>query len=421
MKQIIPVLSIPVVLIIILILSGCPTEKTATLKREKLFELQIGRMEDQLDMLYVPGQTVRRKTRILMRNGLFYISNGNASKLMEFTSYGDILSLFYNPEVNPEPILLRESDENTGENTVSNRRAFRYPFREVGELGITGDKTLLVEDRVSEIQQEYDRDIEAMLNRVVLRFDAEGNYMDYLGQEGVGGTPFSYIESIQVTDSDEIVVIARSVQYWLVFWFSREGSLLYRATISRTNLPILEDSKLLPSLGSIFADTDEHLLYLKIDYYGTNREDEEQGMKNIYFQISRIWWYDLEKESFGGSVDIPVRVEDFRISEYDKGKKIRNLYTMLGIAGSNVFFLMAHHRDDLFELTLLKRDGSVITRNFIEIPEKSVVYRDFHLSESGVLSALLVKEYTADVVWWRTDRFLEDGDETGVIAGNGGD
>lgn len=405
---------------VILVLSGCPAEKTETLKREKLFELQIGKMEDQLDMLQVPDQPVRKKTRIFMRNGLFYLSDGNSSKLMEFTSYGDILSLYYNPAENPEPILLRRTGEAVEEGTVSNRRAFQYPFREVGELGITSDKILLVEERVPEIQQEYDEDIEAMLNRVVLRFDSRGNYMDYLGQEGVGGTPFSYIESIQVTERDEIVVISRSVQYWMVFWFNRQGSLLYRATVSRTNLPIPEGSDFLPSLESIFADTDEYLLYLKIDYYGTNRETDDLGMKNIDYQMSKIWWYDLEKETYGGFLDIPVRVEEFKTSEFDKGRKIRRLYTLLGTADKDVFFLMTHYREDLFELIILRRDGSVLTRNFIEIPEKPVMYRDFHLSESGVLSALLVKEYSADVVWWRTDRFLEEGDETGIVSGNVG-
>ncbi len=399
---------------------GCTVDETSTLKREKLFELQIGKMEDQLDMLQLPGQPVRQKTRILMRDGLFYISNGNSAKLMEFTSYGDILSLYYNPEQNPEPILLLTS-VSEDEETVSNRRAYRYPFREVGEIGITTDKTLLVEDRVSKVQQEYDPEIEAMLNRVVLRFDSEGNYLDYLGQEGVGGTPFPYIESIQVTGSDEIVVITRSVNYWLVFWFSKSGSLMYRATILRSSLPVPKGTDLLPSLGSIFADVDEHLLYLKINYYGSNREDEAQEKKNIYFQSSKIWWYNLDKESFTGSVDVPVKVEDFRISEFERVKKIRDLYTLIGNSEKNVFFLMGHHREELFELILLRRDGSVITRSFIEIPEKSVVYRDFYLSNDGVLCALLVNEYSADVVWWRTDRFLEESNENRISSGYGGD
>jgi len=408
-------LTVLLIILLMLFSISCHINEQETLDREKLFELEIGKMEDQLDMLQLRETSVLKKTRILMQDGLFYFSNGNSHKVMEFTGYGDILSLYYNPEKNPEPFLL---NENAAENQVSNRRAFKYPFREVGEIAVTSDKTLLVEDRVSVMQQEYDQDVQAMLNRVVLRFDRRGKFIDYLGREGSGGTPFPYIQSIQVTDSDEIVVISRSIEHWLVYWFSAQGSLLYQATISRNNLPIPEGQDLMPSLGSVSADMNEHLLYLKIDYYGSNA-DREGGKKDVHFQYSRIWWYDLEKEEYTGSVTVPVRFEEFRLSEFEESKKIRNLYEFMGNSRGNVFFLMTHDHGELFELLMLRRDGTVIQRNYIEIPEESIVYRDFHVNHSGVLSALLVHEYSADVVWWRTDRFLEEKDEDSTTPYDG--
>lgn len=406
------------IILLILFVSGCSTERADTLDRVKLFQIDIGKMEDQLDMLQLRGTTTRHKTRVLMRNGLFYLANGNSAKIMEFTSYGDLLSLYYNPEENPEPFLLKGTDV---EGQVSNRRAFRYPFKEIGEIAITSDKTLLVEDRAPSVQEEFDEEIQAMLNRVVLRFDSNGNMIDYIGQEGVGGTPFPYIESIQATSSDEFVVICRSIRHWITFWFDPQGSLMYKAIISRDSLPVPQGSGLLSSLGSMYPDVDEHILYLKIDYFGNGDPQESGAKRNVHFHYSRIWWYDLEKEKFTGWVDVPVKSEDFKLSDFDEKKEIRGLYEFLGTSGNNVFFLMTHHRDELFELILLNREGSVITRNFIEIPEQSVAYRVFHLSPSGVLSALLVHEYSADIVWWRTDRFMEEHDEDRVVSYNGGD
>ncbi|MFO7731160.1 MAG: hypothetical protein R6V86_10370 [Spirochaetia bacterium] len=403
------------ILLPVFFLISCQGDEQKTLEREKLFELEIGKMEDQLDMLQLRGVSFRQKSRILMRNGLFFISNGSSQKVMEFTSYGDIVSLYYNPNENPEPFLL---DENATDEQLSNRRAFKYPFKEVGEIAVTSDKSLLVEDRVSEMQQEYDEEIQAMLNRVVLRFDQNGNMIDYLGREGRSGTPFPYIESIQVTNSDEIVVISRSIQHWFVYWFSSKGSLLYEATISRSNLPVPEGQELLPSLGSVSADIDEHLLYLKIDYYG-GEDTGAESKRNIYFQESRIWWYDLESEKYAGSVTVPVRTDEYSISEFEESKQIRSLYELMGNSRGNVFFLMTHDHSELFELLLLRRDGTVIQRNYIEIPEESIMYRDFHLNHDGVLSAMLVHEYSADVVWWRTDRFLEEKDEDSSTADNG--
>jgi len=402
---------IALIIAVTLVLLSCGSNEQDTLAREKLFELQIGRMEDQLDMLFLNGEPLRQKTRILMRNGLFYIANGNAAKVMEFSSYGDILSLYYNPEVNPSPILLHDSNTDTlSQQKKANRRAFEYHFREVGEIGINSEKMLLVEDKVSPIQQEFDSELQVMLNRVVLRFDADGRLVDYLGQEGPGGTPFPYIESLQVTERDEIVVIARSLERWLVYWFSKNGSLLYQVSLSRRNLPVPEGVELQPSLGSVQADIDERLLYLKVDYYGSD-DEESSSSRNVRFHNSRIWWFDLERAEFLGSVGVPQNAEDLQISEFDEAKRVQILYELIGNTEGNVFFLMSHHAGDLFEIVLLKRDGKVLSRFYLEIPEKSVEFRDFHLSHDGILSALLVKEYLADVVWWRTDRILEDQSE----------
>jgi len=398
--------------------TGCSRRGLDTLSRTELFQIDIGKMEDQLDMLQLRGASTRHKTRILMRNGLFYIANGNSAKIMEFTSYGDILTLFYNPEENPEPFLLQESD---GEGQVSNRRAFPYPFKEVGEIAVTSDKILLVEDQAPKVQEEYDEELGAMLNRVVVRFDKDGNFLDYLGQEGIGGTPFPYIESIQVTSSDEMVVICRSILHWVAFWFNERGSLLYKAIISRDSLPVPGGSGLMPSLGSMHPDVDEHLLYLKIDYFGNPDPNNSSESRNVAFQYSRIWWYDLKQEKFTGWVDVPVKSEEFQLSDFEEKKDIRELFELVGTSRNNVFFLMTHDEDERFELVLLRRDGSVITRSLIEIPEQSVAYRVFHLSPEGVLSALLVHEYNADVVWWRTDTYMEERDEDRDIRNDGGD
>lgn len=63
----------------------------------------MGKAEDQIDLIQLPGMPFKERSRIVMKNGLFYISNGNTGKVMEFNSYGDILTLYYNPE----KILLR--------------------------------------------------------------------------------------------------------------------------------------------------------------------------------------------------------------------------------------------------------------------------------------------------------------------------
>ncbi len=84
-------------------LVGCARTGIEHLVGEELFSLSLGRLEDQIDLFQPEGMTMDRTNRIAMRDGLFYVANGNAGKIMIFTSYGDLIFLLYNPKTNPRP------------------------------------------------------------------------------------------------------------------------------------------------------------------------------------------------------------------------------------------------------------------------------------------------------------------------------
>lgn len=406
----------------VLSLVSCSSDTGKVLSGEVLFSLDYGKMEDQIDLYQDPGVPFTRKTRVFMRDGIFYIANGNSNKVMEFTSYGDILSLYYNESENPDTFLLDRGD---GDGQVSNRKVYVHPFREVGEVAVTSREELLVEDKVGERQAEFDEEIGAMLNRVVLRFDREGNFLDYLGQEGVGGTPFPFIHNIHVTNSDEIVVVTRSIRHWVVFWFSPNGALLYRISLSVENLPVPEGENLVPSLSEVSVDLDERIMYLKIEYYGNgdriSPEGEDTGklIRDIHYRRSLIWFFDVREERFTGNVEVPVKRIEEKISDFDEAKDIHRIYDYIGTAGRNTFFLLAPHSSDVFELLLLRRNGSVIARRRIKIEEENIHYRDMYVTSEGVLTALLAKNQEVEIVWWRSDRLLEVPNEDNTTGPNG--
>ena len=76
------------------------------LDRNLLFKMPIGKMEDQLFVQQFDGVNTLSKTRIFMKDGFIFISNGESAKVMEFNSYGDLISLYYSPKVNPVPVIL---------------------------------------------------------------------------------------------------------------------------------------------------------------------------------------------------------------------------------------------------------------------------------------------------------------------------
>src|SRR3989304_397203 len=89
-------------------LCSCGNTDSISLAREDLFTLNLGKMENQLDFFFDENSPRLYKNDVFFDEGIFYITNGNARKLMEFTPFGDLTLLLYNPDQNPLPVLLRK-------------------------------------------------------------------------------------------------------------------------------------------------------------------------------------------------------------------------------------------------------------------------------------------------------------------------
>lgn len=381
---------------------SCTQSNVVSLDRNDLFTIGIGKMEDQLDLF----QTVaaNHKTRIVMRDGIVYVSNGPSNKIMEFTSFGDLRRLYYDPDENPRPVLLQT---NPAPDKVANRRAFSYPFTRVAEIAVTKDKTLLAEDLLPPERAIFDEELGVNLNRIVLRFGADGKLVDYIGQEGVGGSPFPFIHGMHVTSNDSIVVACRTIELWIVYWFAQNGDLRYRADIPIRQLPIPEDNPhVVATLESVVPDRQLDRLYLKIDYYQPAVDAETGTTYGISRVFSRVYWLDLETELYEGFIDVPENRQVGPGSTVFDRQEVEYLYQLVGTARDGHLFFLSRQDNDITQLLIMKTNGRVVRRRNLTIEDRSIVYKDFYLSQEGILTALLAFEDEVQVVWWRSDKLL---------------
>lgn len=387
---------------LVLVFAGCGNTNVVSLDREELFTVDMGKMEDQLDLF----QTVvaDHKTRLAMRDGIIYISNGPSNKVMEFTSFGDLIRLFYDPEENPTPVLLQS---NPAPDKVANRRAFAYPFTRVGEIAVTSDKVLLVEDLLPAERAIFDEKLNVNLNRIVLRFASNGQLIDYLGQEGIGGSPFPYIQDIFVTGNDAIVVVSRTVEHWIVYWYGANGDLLYRADIPIQQLPIPADAtEVVPTLDSVVPDWDDALLYLKIDYYQQAVDAETGTTYGIAGVYSRVYWLDLDTEQYEGFIEVPENRQVVDSSNLFSRDEVSYLYQLVGAAPGGHLYFLSRQDNDITQLLIMRTNGRVVRRRNLTIKDDEIVYKDFALSPEGILTGLLALQDQAELVWWRSDKLL---------------
>ncbi len=396
-------------IITVIFISSCTEDKKNILDKNILFTLGIGKMEDQIDFVQLPGESYKWKPRIFMKNGLFYISDSKSGKVMKYTSYGDILSMIYNAENNPMPILLQTE---SNEEKTSTRAAYAYPFQGIGEIAVTGNEVILIDDRVTEVRREYDSETDTLLDRIVLRFSRKGELIDYLGQEGIGGTPFSYIEKIEVNSSDEIIIFSRNVENWRIFWFSPEGIPLYFIDISLKNLPGPEEEGIVASLEKIISDPDTRTLYLKIDYY-KGIVDEVTGVETgIGFYKSSVYWVNMENETYENHVDIPKHIIKIEGNGIYHSDKLELIYEFIGVvSGGNLLFLSLEDTD-YYQMLILSKNGKVVDRTLIQLNDSELIYKTLSLDQQGVLSGLLYKKSNIEIVWWRSDKLINQKEET---------
>ena len=374
-----------------------------SIEREDLFTLDIGKLEDQIALFNLEGDGSIRRTDIAMRNGLFYIADGNGGKILKYNSFGDLLFMIYNDETNPQPLTLKPLTEGS----VVTRWAVPYPLQEPGQITVDSRKHIYVMDRLPYERHSFDPESKALLDGVILHFDADGKFIEYLGREGIGGSPFPKIEGLYTSVRDELAVVCRLPTGWNIYWYDSEGIFLFMVQLKNEALPVPPDrDNVIPSLDSIAVGPDARKLYIKIDYYRNTYDESTNTRTGIEPDSSVIWIMNAENGAWEKHVDVPF----FEYTSTEQNKKVtsRMIYSLLGVINSGKIFLSFPVEGGYSILVMSTESGTTgeQRQGFIRVDNSELQYNVFDLSADGILSGLLADDFHVKLVWWRTDKFL---------------
>ncbi len=381
------------------------SESIASVGENDLFKLNYGNFEDELN-LFDLATAGNIDTYMTMRDGFFYIANGESKKVMELNSYGDLLGLYYNPD---SVLNLEFADENAGNST---KKAVSYPFNTLGPIAVDSMKSLYVVDSLPLERQERDEKRRLVLRNVVLRFDADGKFVDYIGQQGPGGTPFPAVKNIYTTAGNELVVVCTTNDGFEVFWFGENGFLLYQIPVTEKTLPkIVGDSENEKenqyshfSIDNVVPDLNQLKLYLKVDCYSTSIDSDLQVMSGIEFSKTVLIPFDIAEGKFNDALDIPSY--EYIVSE-SMGQEVDNIpFSFLGVTDNGWFFFMVP-TDDGYLVQMVQPDGQRIVKRSISVEHEKNLFHTLSLNSSGIISGLFARKENALVAWWRTDSLID--------------
>lgn len=403
------------ILLLICIIASLMTfscEKTSVsnnLTSEKLFSLSYGSFENQLKFYDLSGGS-EISSQIEMRNGFFYISDSNARKVMEVNTYGDLMLILYNSDTNPVPTFIQMSDispEDVGiPSANATQRATIYPFNRISSIAVDSAKNMYITDYLPEDRYEEDEDGTQVLRQIVLRFDENGRYIDYIGQQGPGGSPFPYVKELYTTKQNELVVVTLTANGYEVFWFNEDGFLKYRVPVSFDRLPVPasdENREMFKSLEAIVPDFSEQKLYFKIDYCVMEYDESSKVQSGISYDKTLLYPFDLNTASYEEPILIPA-YDEVLSNEYSK-ITYKVPYDLLGITENGwVFFIISDEKG--YAVMMVQPETQKIVRRHLDIPSDYLVYYNISLSEDGIISIMLSTDTETQVIWWRTDQLI---------------
>lgn len=343
-----------------------------------------------------------------MRDGVFYISDGDGQKIIRCNSYGNILSMIYNDETNPVPLTLKPKEDGK----AVTRWAFTYPLQKPGKITVDSRKHIYVEDRLSDERHTIDNESKSVLDSVVLHFNEEGRFLEYLGQEGLGGSLFPHIEGIFTSVNDDLAVVCRLPTGWNIYWFDAEGVLLYLVKIKNDSVPIPADRRNLvfASLDGITTAPDARKLYIKVDYYRATFDESTKTRAGSEIDSSVIWVMRVEDGSYEKTIEAPLY--EMSWTEINRKTVVKIPYSLLGATKSESVFLFFPEETGYALSVLDMRDSfERQIQTSVRINADELQFNAFDLSMDGILSAMLVSDWAVKFVWWRTDKLLIERNE----------
>lgn len=395
--------SIIFILSILVILAGCQRNETVqSINENKLFDISYGNFEEQLSV-YDLNNIGNIRYGITMQDGFFYIIDGESKKIMELNSYGDLLTLFYNGDSEIAKIIKKSN--RTAEST---HHEVNYPFDYPGMIATDSNKNIYTVCSVPRDRQEQSEDGTMLYSQTVLRFARNGSSVEYIGQQGPGGTPFPLIKNIYTTSKDELVVIATSTEGEIVYWFANDGFLKYMVPVVTKDVPMIQENddgmELYWTIENVIPDLLDYKLYVQINFYSTYIDEDSKVQSGINFLQTMLYPLNIENEQYEDPIVIPP-YEEYVLSDYSK-ITYKIPYDFLGVTKNGWKYFIVK-TDNGFNIEMIQSDTQRTLRRHFNTDHNNIWYYTMALSSDGIITAMYLEKEKAQVVLYRTDSLID--------------
>ncbi len=369
---------------------GCNAASSEIITSSSLFFLNYGKQEKELELYVDAAPGIPEQFSVHFANGFVYISNAQTAKILVLSSYGDLLQLYYNPDKVLHPVSLQEVD------TAKKTTTFAVPYSSAlfGKITVLSDATLVVVEQIPSHRIDIDPNTGVRLAYQLRLFSSEGEILQSIGQEGLGGTPFPVIESVFAIENNGIVVVANFLDEKRVFVYSNNFSLLYEVWIPLNELPVPFVENIIPQLSLIVPRFSGDMLYVHIHYYQQKLSTDNQAIHAIEYLDSSIYTLSLETQQYTQEIDADIENDRYGLAEF------------VGVSRSNHLYFIRYLDSKEVEIISMNQTGKVLLRH--QEPIGEILGLHTSITATDDILTLLIREAQAEVVLWDVSNGIEE-------------
>ncbi|AHH10310.1 hypothetical protein bcCo53_000150 [Borrelia coriaceae] len=356
--------------------------KTLNELGEEQFKIPFGTLPGEITPL--ANKFTNSSFDIKTYNGLVYIVEVKANKLMIFNSYGKLIQTYQNGIFQ----------------TNSNLKIKKVDFENIQTIYPSKD-FIVVSDRLDDHKSKFDEKENIAYSTRIFILNKDSS-VEILGQEGRNGTPFPQVYDINIDDGNNIAIITIYHEGYIIYSYDRALSPLYKIYVNTNILQIPEEErkKYNISIDKVFFEVNKKIIYVKTTYYENIRTNE--NINDLGVKIKNQYFYTI---SLNKHKEFEIK-NKITLPQNLLNDQQESFINIIGILKDKI--IASTNMKNLSNTLIWKLDSKgKIKEQMVLIEPTNLKFLAESLSKDGILSILYGAKSGVSVYWWNLNTLLK--------------
>ena len=349
---------------------------------EQQFEIPFGTLPGEITPF--KNKFINSRFDIKTYNGLVYIVETKANKLMIFNSYGKLIQTYQNGIFNTNHDLKIKKIE------FENIQAI-YPSKDF----------LVVSDQIDHKKSKFNEKENIAYSTKIFILSKDLS-VAVLGQEGQNGTPFPQVYDVNIDEGNNIAIITIYNEGYIIYSYDQTLSPLYKIYVNTNILKIPEDEikRYNISIDKVFFDVSKKIIYVKTTHYENIKTNE--NINDLGIRIKNQYFYTMSLN---------------KNKEFEIKNKIILPQNLLEDQQESFINIIGIQKDKIIASTNMKNLSNTliwklnnkgkILEQMILIEPPNLKFLAESLSKDGILSILYGAKSGVSIYWWNLNNLLK--------------